>query len=228
MLGGELAVLQAPMLDGLSLDPFTLLDDALRPAEVGEVGLPHLVRPAGPGVELIGGLDHDVVRAGDQVVGLEQLVNRGFRHEVALFVGEAHGQFAGAEVGRLQRHLDDLVLDVVADAVPHPARRRRFILQCFRPAFEVAVVPAVEGPAGDAELIQRALGRQAALARFHELLRPGVIQALRDAFLAAQFGDAVLAAQAFQHDPDRVFRREMTTGLPSNVLYHLLGRLLGT
>jgi len=95
MLGGELAVLQAPMLDGLSLDPFTLLDDALRPAEVGEVGLPHLVRPAGPGVELIGGLDHEVGRAGDQVVGLEQPVNRGFRHEVALFVGEAHGQFAG-------------------------------------------------------------------------------------------------------------------------------------
>jgi len=27
MLGGELAVLQAPMLDGLSLDPFALLDD---------------------------------------------------------------------------------------------------------------------------------------------------------------------------------------------------------
>jgi hypothetical protein len=27
MLGGELAVLQAPMLDGLSFDPFTLFDD---------------------------------------------------------------------------------------------------------------------------------------------------------------------------------------------------------
>jgi hypothetical protein len=27
MLGGQLAVLQAPMFDGLSLDPFALLDD---------------------------------------------------------------------------------------------------------------------------------------------------------------------------------------------------------
>jgi len=35
MLGGELAVLQAPIFDGLSLDPFTLLDDGSRPAEVG-------------------------------------------------------------------------------------------------------------------------------------------------------------------------------------------------
>jgi hypothetical protein len=34
MLGGELAVLQAPMFDGLSLDPFTLFDDGWCPAEV--------------------------------------------------------------------------------------------------------------------------------------------------------------------------------------------------
>jgi hypothetical protein len=34
-LDGELAVLQAPMLDGLSLDPFALLDDGRRPTEIG-------------------------------------------------------------------------------------------------------------------------------------------------------------------------------------------------
>jgi len=37
-LGGELAVLQAPMFDGLSFDPFSLLDDGCRPAEVGVGG----------------------------------------------------------------------------------------------------------------------------------------------------------------------------------------------
>jgi hypothetical protein len=31
MLGGELAVLQAPMLDSLSLDPFALFDDGWGP-----------------------------------------------------------------------------------------------------------------------------------------------------------------------------------------------------
>jgi hypothetical protein len=71
--------------------------------EVGEVGLPHLVRPRGLGVELIGGLDHDEGRAGDQVMGLEQAINRGFRHEVALLVGEAHRQFAGRQLGLFQR-----------------------------------------------------------------------------------------------------------------------------
>jgi len=35
MLGGELAVLQAPMFDGLSLDPFAQFDDCRCPAEVG-------------------------------------------------------------------------------------------------------------------------------------------------------------------------------------------------
>ena len=35
MLSGDLAVLQAPIFDGLSFDPFALLDDGLCPAEVG-------------------------------------------------------------------------------------------------------------------------------------------------------------------------------------------------
>ena len=34
-LGGELAVLQALMFDGLSFDPFALLDNCFSPAEVG-------------------------------------------------------------------------------------------------------------------------------------------------------------------------------------------------
>ena len=43
ILGGELAVLQAPMLDGLSLDPFSPWDDGLGPAEVG-IGGRHVVQ----------------------------------------------------------------------------------------------------------------------------------------------------------------------------------------
>ena len=38
MLGGELAVLQPPMFDGLPLDPFSLFDDGCSPAEVGVRG----------------------------------------------------------------------------------------------------------------------------------------------------------------------------------------------
>ena len=47
---------------------------------------------------------------------------------------------------------------------------------------------------------------QSALAGFHELLGPGVIEALCDPFLAAKFGDAVFAAQAVQNDQDFIFR----------------------
>ena len=35
MFCGQLAVLQAPIFDGLSFYPFALLDDGLRPAKVG-------------------------------------------------------------------------------------------------------------------------------------------------------------------------------------------------
>src|SRR5690606_29090360 len=65
---------------------------------------------------------------------------------------------------------------------------------------------------------------QTTLARFHELLRPGVIQALGDAFLAAQLGDTVFAAQPLQHDPDFVFCREVPARRTPYVLHHPLGR----
>lgn len=71
------------------------------------------------------------------------------------------------------------------------------------------------------------VAHQAALARFHEFLRPGVVKALGDFFLAAQLGDAVVTAQTFQHDPDLVLGREMTTGLTPDVSNHSLCRGLG-
>jgi hypothetical protein len=43
MSGGDLAVLQAPMFDGLSLDPFALFDDGRSPAEAG-IGGRHIVQ----------------------------------------------------------------------------------------------------------------------------------------------------------------------------------------
>ena len=44
------------------------------------------------------------------------------------------------------------------------------------------------------------------LSCFHEVLRPFVVNALRDALTAAQFSDAILAPQPVQHDPDLLFR----------------------
>lgn len=43
ILSGELAVLHAPMFDGLSFDSFALFDDGFGPAEVG-VGRRHVVQ----------------------------------------------------------------------------------------------------------------------------------------------------------------------------------------
>ena len=43
MLGGELAVLQAAIFDGLSFDPFALFEDGLGSPEVG-IGGRHIVQ----------------------------------------------------------------------------------------------------------------------------------------------------------------------------------------
>ena len=71
------------------------------------------------------------------------------------------------------------------------------------------------------------VARQAALAGFEELLRPHVIQALRNSFTAAQLGDAVLAAQVEQSRSGFCLPPRSPPGCPANVLHHLLRRLLG-
>ena len=111
-------------------------------------------------MELIGGLDHHIGRAGDQVMGLQKAVNRGFRHEVTPFVGKAHRQLPWAQLGLLQCQFDDLIKDVRRDPVPHAARCRWPIFQRLRSAFEEPVVPAVERPACDPQLVEGELRRQ--------------------------------------------------------------------
>ena len=111
-------------------------------------------------MELAGRLDHDERRAGDQVVRLEQAVDRRLRHKIPSFISEPHRQFARAQLGLFQRQFDDLVVDGIGDAVPHPAWRRGPILQCLRPTFEIAVIPAVERPAGNTQLIKGLFCRQ--------------------------------------------------------------------
>ena len=64
--------------------------------EVGKIGLPHLVWSCRLVGKLGCRLDDDEGRAGDQIMRLQQAVNRGFRYEVAPLVGEAHRQFPGA------------------------------------------------------------------------------------------------------------------------------------
>src|SRR5579863_10363187 len=64
--------------------------------------------------------------------------------------------------------------------------------------------------------------REPLLAGFEELLGPSVVEVLGDAFLAAELGDAVLAAQAFKHDADLLLGREVPPHRPANVPNGLL------
>ncbi len=70
----------------------------------------------GLGVDLVGRPDDDEGRTGHQVMRLEQTVDRGFPHEVALDIGEPHGQFARRQFGRGQRQVNNAIADLAGDA----------------------------------------------------------------------------------------------------------------
>ena len=59
--------------------------------------------------------------------------------------------------------------------------------------------------------------RKPLLAGFQELLRPAVVEALGDPFPTAQLGDAVLAAQAREHNPDLLFSRILLARLAPDI-----------
>src|SRR3546814_12898917 len=95
-----------------------------------------------------------------------------------------------------------------------PIRDHAFFEQAV---FECQVGHAfLQGAGFAAQVVHLAGGRgpggvpsETALASFHELLRPGVIQALRDPFLAAQLRNAVFAAQPIETNAYLVLGREV-------------------
>ena len=86
--------------------------------EVGEVGLPELMHPASGIFEAVIGLNQDVGRTGNQVVGLEDPVDAGFGNEVALDPG--HHQPA---LRRMDRGVRLRAPDRRAPRPPHPPRQ---------------------------------------------------------------------------------------------------------
>ena len=69
-----------------------------------------------------GRLDHDIGRTGDEIVRLQQPIDRSFRDKILFLVGEAHGQLSRRQLREFQRQIDDLVANVLRDAVPDTIR----------------------------------------------------------------------------------------------------------
>jgi hypothetical protein len=64
--------------------------------------------------------------------------------------------------------------------------------------------------------------------RWTKVSRPEVIEVLDAPLAAAELGDAVLAAQAFQYSADLVFRRELSPRRATDLLHHFSGSFSGT
>jgi hypothetical protein len=73
----------------------------------------------------------------------------------------------------------------------------------------------------------RRVTRQTPLPGLQELLRPAVIEALRNTLPPAQLGNARLATQAVQDNPDLLLSRILLAGRPPNALHEPLGRSVG-
>ncbi len=70
------------------------------------------------------------------------------------------------------------------------------------------------------------VSEQALLACFQKLLAPAVVEVRSDAFAAAERGDALLAPQALDYDPDLFLGGKPSAGLPPDLSNRLLGRCL--
>ena len=73
-------------------------------------------------LELLGRLDDDIGRAGDEIVRFQQPIDRGLRDKILCLVREAHRQLPRAEFRLIQRQVDNLAADSLWDAVPDPVR----------------------------------------------------------------------------------------------------------
>src|SRR6202795_3324679 len=108
--------------------------------EVGDVRLPELVDGGGLVLELLCRLDHHIGRAGDQVVRLQQPIDRCLRDKILPLIGEPYRQLSRRQLGNLQRHIDDLAANIVRDAIPDAIRPGPVISQRLRPSGTIAIV----------------------------------------------------------------------------------------
>jgi hypothetical protein len=102
--------------------------------------------------EGVGRLHQDEGGTGDQVVRLQEPVDRGFRDKVALLVDERDGQLPRRQLRRFESELKHRLSNRSGEFVPYPPRRRDAILEAFRVAGSIAIVPAIEGGGRDSEL----------------------------------------------------------------------------
>src|ERR1019366_3711051 len=97
--------------------------------EIGEVGLPKLVWRRGLVLELIGGFHDNVGGTGDQVVLLQQAIDRSLRDKIVFRVREACRKFPWRQLRLVQGQLHDLATDIVGDAIPDALRQMGLLNQ---------------------------------------------------------------------------------------------------
>jgi hypothetical protein len=100
-----------------------------------------------------------ISRRGDEPLGLQDAIDAGFGDEGLLGVGEGDGNLARREFRPIECPLDELVADLLGDAVPDALWPRLAVYQGVETAGCVAIKPGVERRPGNADLVERAPNR---------------------------------------------------------------------
>jgi hypothetical protein len=77
-------------------------------------------------------------------VGLQKPVNAGFRDEVSTFIRERYSNLARGELWPFQGHIDEIIANIVRNAVPNAPRPRTAIFKTLFAEPLIKVVPPIE------------------------------------------------------------------------------------
>ena len=102
----------------------------------------------------------DEGRRGDEPLGLQDAIDAGLGDERLLGIGEGNGHLSRRELRLVQRPLDNLVADLVRDAVPDASRSRLAVFERLEATRRIAVEPGVERRLWDADLVEGTSDRQ--------------------------------------------------------------------
>ena len=119
--------------------------------EVGEIGLPQLVGSRCLVPEIIRSPDYHVGGSGDQVFGFENAVGREFRHKKPFLIGVFDRQIARCQALVVQREVDEVLADIIRNAIPNRPRSRQTIGKPIEAVIAPPGLPGVVCAAGDAE-----------------------------------------------------------------------------
>jgi len=116
--------------------------------QIGKIGLPELIDPAGRMFKLIFGRDQAIGRRGDQVVSLEDPIDAGFRDKIPLMIRDLTGDLPAGFLRILPGYLHHPLLLPLRNRIPDLKPSLRPCPQSIIPLLKVPPIPVTKRAPG--------------------------------------------------------------------------------